>query len=101
LDVRIEEPIRATQEDVRLDSDRAEIPYAVLRRFGLQLARGANERHERQMYVKRVVASDVLAHLSDGLEEGQALDVAYRASDLHQDDIDVLGHGADGVFDFV
>ena len=62
----------------------------MLRRLGLQLAGGADVRHERQVDVERVVAADVLAELADGLEERQALDVADRAADLDEDDVDVL-----------
>ena len=37
----------------------------------------------------RVLAADVLAELADGLEERQALDVADRAADLDEHDVDV------------
>ena len=68
----------------------AQVADAVLRRLGLQLAGGADERHERQVDVERVVAADVLAELADRLEERQALDVADRAADLDEHDVDVL-----------
>ncbi len=48
-----------------------------------------------------IVPPHVVAHLPDGLQEGQALDVADRAADLDQDDVDVARHGADGVLDLV
>ena len=101
LDVGIEEPIRPAEQDVRLNPDRPQIADAVLRRLGLELAGGADERHEREMDVERVVAADVLTELADRFQERQALDVADRAADLDQDDVDVVGRGADRVLDFV
>ena len=97
----IEEPIRAAEQDVRLDADRPEVADAVLRRLGLQLAGGADERHEREVDVERVVAADVLPELADGFEERQALDVADRAADLDEHDVDVLRRRADRVLDLV
>ena len=91
LDVLVEEPIGAAEQDVGLDADRAQVADAVLRRLGLQLAGGADERHQRQVDVERVLAADVLPELADGFEERQALDVADRAADLDEDDVDVLG----------
>ena len=90
LDVLIEEPIGAAEEDVGLDADRAQVADAVLRRLGLQLAGRADERHQRQVDVESVVAADVLTQLADRLHEGQALDVADRSADLDEDDVDVL-----------
>ena len=98
---RIEEPIGAAQQDVGLDADRSQIAHAVLRRLRLELAGGADERHQRQVDVERVVAADVLAELADRLEERQALDVADGAADLDEHDVDVLGDGADRVLDLV
>ena len=98
---RIEEPIGPAEQDVRLNPDRSQIADAVLRRLGLELAGGADERHQREMNVERVVAPDILAELADRFQERQALDVADRAADLDQDDVDVVGRAADGVLDFV
>ena len=90
LDVLIEEAIGPAEQDVGLDADRAQVADAVLRRLGLQLAGGADERHQRQVDVERVLAADVLAQLADRLEERLALDVADRAADLDEHDVDVL-----------
>jgi hypothetical protein len=45
--------------------------------------------------------AEVLAELPDGLEERQPLDVAHRAADLGQDEIDVVGAGGDELLDGV
>src|SRR5687767_10931968 len=55
LQVGIEKSISTAQEYVGLDADRAQVTHAVLRRFGLELASGADERHERQMDIQRVL----------------------------------------------
>ena len=86
---RGEEPIGAAEQDVRLDADRAQLAHAVLRGLGLELAGRADERHQREVDVERVLAADVLPELADGLEERQALDVADRAADLDDHDVDV------------
>ncbi len=101
LDVLIEEAIGPAEEDVGLDADRPKIADAVLRWLRLQLAGRADERHQRQVDVERVLAADVLAELTDGLEERQALDVADGAADFDQHDVDVLRHRADAVLDLV
>ena len=69
--------------------------------FVLSSPGGPDEGHERQMNVERVVAADLLPELPDRFEEGQALDVADRAADFHQHDVDALRDRADGVLDFV
>ena len=73
----------------------------MLRRLGLQLAGRTDVRHQRQVDVDRVVAADVLAELPDGFEKRQALDVADRAADLDEDDVDVAADRADAVLDLV
>src|SRR6266404_2276904 len=78
---------RAAEERVGLDADLAQLLHRVLRRLGLDFARRRNERHEREVDVADVVAPELEAHLPDGFEERQRLDVAYRAA--HLDDCDV------------
>ena len=45
--------------------------------------------HQRQVDVERVLAADVLPELADRFDERQALDVADRAADLDEHDVDV------------
>src|SRR5207245_4334687 len=101
FDIRIEEAVGATEQDVRLDADRSQVAHAVLRRLGLELAGRADERHQRQVNVERVVAADVLTELPNGFEKRQALDVADGPADLDEHDVDVSRNRADGIFDFV
>ncbi len=84
----------ARDDDVRRDTDAAQLVDGVLRGLGLELARGLDQRHEGHVQVEHVVAAELRAQLADGLEERQALDVADRAADLHEHDVDV-GRGRD------
>ena len=47
------------------------------------------------------VAADILAELPDGFEKRQTLDVADRAPDLHEDDVDVATDRADAILDLI
>ena len=89
LDVGVEEPVGAAEQDVGLDADGPEVAHAVLGGLGLQLAGRADERDQRQVDVERVVAAGVEAELPDRLEERHALDVADRAADFDEHDVHV------------
>ena len=80
---------RARDDDVGRDTDAAQLVDGVLRGLGLELAGGLDHRHERHVQVEHVVAAELRAQLADGLEERQALDVADRAADLDEHDVDV------------
>src|SRR5206468_5465543 len=101
LDIGIEEPVGAAEQNVRLNPDRAQVAHAVLGRLGLELAGRADERHERQVNVEGIVAADVLAELADRFEKRQALDVADGAADLDEHDVDIVRHRSNRVFDFI
>ncbi len=92
-----------TQDDrVGLDADAAQRRHRVLRRLGLELARRADVRQQRHVQEEDVVAAHLVAHLADGLEERQRLDVADRAADLGDDHVDVgTGHAPDARLDLV
>ena len=82
--------VRAAEQDVRLDADRAQLLDRMLGRLGLQFARGRNVGQQRQVDVDDVAARQIVAELADRLEERQALDVADRAADLDQHEVDPL-----------
>ena len=71
LDVVGDRSLRAHDEQIGLDSDFHEIPNGVLRRLCLELARGRDERHEREMDEDRVLAPDVVPELPNGFQERQ------------------------------
>ena len=80
----------AAHQHVRLDADAAQLVDRVLRRLGLQLAGVADVGHEREVDEHAAAAADVDGELPDRLQERQRLDVAHRAADLGDHDVDVL-----------
>ena len=93
--------LAAAQQHVRLDADAAQLLHRMLRRLGLDLARAADDRHQRQVHVDAIVAAELDAELADGLEERQRLDVADRAADLDHADVGIAGAQLDAALDLV
>ena len=85
----VEAPFGAADEDVRLDTDLAEDAHRVLGGLGLQFAGGLEVGHEREVDEDAVFPAHLHRDLADRLQERQALDVAHRAADLGDRDIDV------------
>ena len=99
---RGDRPVAAADDGVGLDAAAAQLGDRVLRGLRLLLARRADARHQRDVDVEDVLPADVLAELPDGLEEREDLDVADRAADLGDDDVDVVGgEAADPLLDLV
>ena len=78
--------IRATKQRVRDDPDFAQLLHRVLCGLGLELARRCDERHQRQVNERGVVATQAQAHLAGGFEKRKRLDIADRAADLDDGD---------------
>ena len=93
-DVVGEHVARAADDDVRVDTDAAQLVDRVLGRLRLQLAGGLDERHQRDVEVEDVLLPDLAPELADRLEERQRLDVADGAADLGDDDVGGLRDGA-------
>ena len=95
--------VRAQDDDVGLDADPSELLDGVLRGLRLELAGRGERRQQRDVDVQDVRSPDVLAHLADGLEERQRLDVADGAADLDDDHvrIAVLADPPDPLLDLV
>ena len=86
--VAAERLLGAADEDVGLNTDLPELADRVLRRLGLQLAGRLQVRHEREVDVEAVLLADIERELANRFQERQALDVADRAADLGDDDVD-------------
>ncbi len=91
----------AAQQDIRLDADGPQLLHRMLRRLGLQLPRRIDIGHQRQMDEGRVIAAEIVAELADRLEERQAFDVADRAADLDQQEVEILDAGENEFLDHV
>ena len=96
LEVVVDRRLAAAHDHVGLDAAAAQLGHRVLRGLGLLLGRRADERHQRDVDVADVVAAGVLAELADRLEEREDLDVADRAADLGDHDVDVVGRDLRG-----
>ena len=90
-DVGVERAFGAAKENLRLETDLAQLGDALLGRFGLEFACGANVGHEGDVHVDHVFGPDFENELPDGFEEGQAFDIADGAADFRDDDVDLFG----------
>ena len=83
-------PVAAAKQDVGLDADRAQFLDRMLGRLGLQFARARDIGHQRQVNIDDVIARQVVADLADRLQERHRLDVADRAADLAEHEVDIV-----------
>ena len=97
----IERVIGAAHEHVRLDANFAELGHGLLRGLGLEFAGGLEERHERDVDKHAIRRPDLESKLPHRFEKRQALDVARRAADFGDKDVDVFAAGVDALFDLV
>lgn len=75
--------VGAAQQRGRLHADLAQLLHRVLGRLGLELAGAGDERHQRQVHERGLVAAQAQAHLTRGFQERQRFDVAHRAANFH------------------
>ena len=93
--------LATAQQHVGLDADAAQFLHAVLRGLRLDLARSADDGHQREMQEHAVVAAELDAELADGFEERQRFDVADRAADFDHAHVGVAGAQLDRALDLV
>src|SRR6266446_1801236 len=93
--------VAAAKQNVRLNPDAQHFFYAVLRGLGFQFTGGGDERHQRDVHKERILRAHFQAHLADGFEEGKRLDVANRAANLDDNNVDAFGNFPDGRLDLV
>ena len=86
-------PVAAAQQDFGLNAEARQFADRLLRRLGLELARGRDPRHQRRVDADRLVAAEVVPQLPDRFDERQALDVADRPADLADDEVAAVGVG--------
>src|SRR5690606_9693187 len=79
--------VSAGDDDVGLDTERAELADTLLGWLRLQLAGRAQLRQQGHVDEKVVAAAELASHLADRLDERLALDVADRAAHLTDHDV--------------
>src|SRR5215467_1121987 len=67
--------------------------------FRLEFARGGNEGQEREVNINDAPPRQLVAKLAYRLEEGQSFDIADRAADLHQNEIEPVVAVEDEILD--
>ena len=82
---------RPTNQHVRHDTDVAQDAHRLLTGLGLEFARRPQIRHQRQMNEQGVACTGLQLELPRGLQKRLRLDVAGRAADLTDHDVDVIG----------
>ena len=80
----------AANQHIGLNADLPQQSDGVLRRLGLQLAGRFQIRHEREMDVQAVFLADIERKLADRFQKRLAFDIADRAADFGDDDIDIV-----------
>ena len=89
-------------ENVREDTDIAELGNRVLRRLCLEFACGLQVRHQNQVDKAGVFHADFKTELSCGFEEWERFNVACDTADFAEHDVSAaFGCRAEGVLDFV
>ena len=73
----------------------------MLGRLRLELSSGRYVRDKSEMDEETVLASHLLAHLANRLEERQGFDIADGATDFDNRDVDGFGDTANGFLDFI
>ena len=82
--------VAAAQENIRLNTDGAQLFHRVLSRLGFHLARSRNVGQQRQMHKNRLETRQVIAQLANGLEKRQGLNITNRTANLAQHEIDII-----------
>ncbi len=92
----------AADQNIGLDTDLPQQADRMLGGLGLQLAGRLQIGDQRQVDVQAISLADVERELADGLQKRLAFDVAHRAADLGDHDVDVVvGQFVDAILDFV
>src|SRR6266850_5798394 len=84
-DIFVERLFATAHNDVRHDTDFAQLGDRLLGRFGLQFARGFDERDVCNVEENGVVISNLESEFANRFEKRQAFDVSSRAADFRDD----------------
>ena len=82
--------LATAQDHIGLDTDTLQFLDGMLGRLGLQLTRGFQVRHQRQVQEHGAFAPELVAQLANCFKKRQALDIADRAADFTKHKILVI-----------
>ena len=93
--------IGANEQDIGMNTERLKFLDRMLGRLGLQFTRCRNVGHQRQVHIDGRAARQVIAQLADRLHEGHGFNVADRAADFADHEIEIVIAFDNEVFDFI
>ena len=99
--------VRTQHQRIGLNADGAQRGHRVLGRLGLELPGSGKEGDQCNVHKGNIVAAQVGAHLTRGLQEGLRFDIAHGSANFRDDDIGgialSIGHslGAHNALDFI
>ena len=93
----------AANDNIRRNTDAAQLFDAVLSRFGFQLTGCGNIRYQRNMNIKHIVLADILFYLTDGFQKRQAFNITYSTADFRNNEVGIilLAYAENALFDFI
>src|SRR5210317_873457 len=93
--------VTTTEQDIRLDSDLAQLLDAVLSRLGFQLAGSRNIGNQSQVNIDDILRAKIGAELANGLQERQGFDITNGTANLNKRKIDAFGIFQDLALDLI
>ncbi len=94
-------PVRAADQNIRLDADGAQFLDGMLGRLGLEFTGRADVGHQREMDEQAVFIAQFHPHLADRLKKGLRLDVTDGAADFNKGHVMPFAAQANHPLDFV
>ena len=102
LDGLVERAVGTQHQRIRGNAELAQHHHGVLGRLGLELVRGGDVGHQRDVHEHAVLGAEVATHLTGRLQERLGFDVADRAADFGDDHVDIIARlGAHAGLDLV
>src|SRR5262249_26784703 len=85
-----DETLTAAEQNVGLNTKRAQFFHAMLRRLSLEFLRRGDPRDQCYVYENAILTTVFVANLTNGFQKRQRLDVADRATNLYDHDVDIV-----------
>ena len=93
--------IRAANQNIGLNTDRAQLFHRMLGGFGFGLTRGRNVRHQSKMHKHSALRAHFYFQLSDRFKKRLRLDITNGTADFYQRHIKTTGASHNATFDLI